>query len=203
MEIRKILRRVYHRLTSPKKTNGFGNNTIESCDVSPQALKGHSITILKGAYVSEDCSIGSYSFIGFNSLISKSTIGRFCSIASNVNIGHGEHPINQISTSGFFIDNSYEVLTAKDCIIEHDVWIGTGSTIRRGVTIGTGAIIGANSFVNKNVPPYAIVVGSPAKIIKYRFEENKIKKILDSKWWEMELEDAKRIISELENFNNV
>jgi len=199
----KFLRRIYNRYFVNKKQNRYSNNIIESDDVSFQALKGHSITILKRAYVSDDCSIGSYSFIGFNSLISKSNIGRFCSIASNVNIGHGEHPLHHISTSGFFVDDSYEILTEKECTIENDVWIGVGSTIKRGVTIGTGAVVGANSFVNKDVPPYAIVVGSPAKIIRYRFEEKKIKKILDSRWWEMELEDARKLISSLENPSNV
>lgn len=198
-----FLRKIYNKFFKRKEQNSYGNNTIESADVSFQALKGHSITILKGAYVSDDCSIGSYSFIGFNSLISKSTIGRFCSIASNVNIGHGEHPLHHISTSGFFLDDSYEILTEKECIIENDVWIGVGSTIRRGVTIGTGAVVGANSFVNKDVPPYAIVVGSPAKIIRYRFEDTKIKKILDSRWWEMELEDARKVVSTLENSRDV
>jgi len=76
----------------------------------------------------------------------------------------------------------------KECVIGNDVWIGCNSTILRGVTIGNGAVIGANSLVNKDVPPYAIVVGSPAKIIKYRFDEEIIQALLKIKWWDYPLE---------------
>lgn len=71
-------------------------------------------------------------------------------------------------------------------IIGNDVWIGVGSIIRRGVTIGNGAVIGANSFVNKDVPPYAFAVGSPARVIKYRFKKEMIEKIEESCWWQYE-----------------
>jgi len=102
------------------------------------------------------------------------------------------------------INDYHNILTSKACVIESDVWIGVGSIIRRGVTVGIGAVIGANSFVNKDVPPFAIVAGSPARIIRYRFDQNKINEILKSKWWELELEDAKEVIKKLDiNTNEV
>jgi acetyltransferase-like isoleucine patch superfamily enzyme len=153
---------------------------------------------LKGTYVCENSTIGSYSYIGSNSIISKTIIGRYNSIASNVSIGHGEHPLGSISTNAVFIDSPYEVFTKEDCVVEHDVWIGVGAIIRRGVTLGIGSVIGANSFVNKDVPPYAIVAGTPARIIKFRFDEDKIARILDSKWWEADKEEAQAIINALE-----
>lgn len=167
------------------------NNHIYSSMVDSNALIGHDITVQIGAYICRNTTIDSYSYVGFNSLISKTTIGRYNSIANNVNIGHGEHKIDAISTSSLIVDASYEELTNKPCVIQHDVWIGSGATIRRGVTLGTGCVVGANSFVNKDVPPYAVVGGVPAKILKYRFQEEKINKVLQSKWWELELEEAK------------
>jgi len=83
--------------------------------------------------------------------------------------------------------------------IKNDVWIGASSVIRRGITVGNGAVIGANSFVNHDVPSFAVVAGSPAKIIKYRFESDVIDKINNSKWWDYPLEEARKIVDSLEN----
>lgn len=176
-------------------------NKIDSDDVSPKAIKGNHITILKGSLVCENSSIGSYNYIGHNTLISKTEIGRYNSIASNINIGHGEHPLDLVSTSLLVNPVSYEELTKLDCIITHDVWIGSGATVRRGVTLGIGCVVGANAFVNKDVPPFAVVGGVPAVILKYRFPQAKIDKILASKWWEHDLEEAQLIVKELENDN--
>jgi virginiamycin A acetyltransferase len=174
------------------------NNRILSFDVSLKAIVGHDIGIMSGVYVCENSTIGSYSYIGSNSIISKTIIGRYNSIASNVSIGHGEHPLSSISTNAVFIESPYEVFTKEDCVVEHDVWIGVGAIVRRGVRLGVGSVIGANSFVNKDVPPYAIVAGTPARLIKFRFDENKIARIMDSKWWEADKEEAQAIINELE-----
>jgi virginiamycin A acetyltransferase len=157
-----------------------------------------NITIMKGAIVSKDSCIGDYSYVGYNTFITKAKIGRYCSIACNVSIGLGEHAIHNISTSSLFYEDSYNILTSKDCIIGNDVWIGVDSIIRRGIEIGNGAIIGANSFVNMNVPAFAIVAGVPAKIIKYRFSEEKITKIEKSSWWNFDINEAKVAISQLE-----
>lgn len=106
-----------------------------------------------------------------------------------------------ISTSGRpYRDkvDMYAELTKEDCRVGNDVWIGMDSIIRRGCSVGDGAVIGANSFVNKDVPDFAIVAGSPAKVIGYRFDEIKRKKIIDSDWWNKSLPEAKRIIERLE-----
>ena len=79
--------------------------------------------------------------------------------------------------------------------IGHDVWIAASSVVAQGVTIGNGAVVGANSFVNKNVPAYAIVAGSPARIIKYRFDENVIKELEKTEFWNLDVNDAKLIVS--------
>lgn len=151
-------------------------------------------TYINSPYVSIDSSIGKYVYIGHNTSITKATIGNYCSIASNVSIWMGEHELDKISTNSIFYEAQYAELTKKDCIIGNDVWIGVDAIIRRWITIGNGAVIGANSFVNVDIPPYAIVAGSPAKIIRYRFNEDEIKMIETSYWWKHDRNKAKNII---------
>jgi acetyltransferase-like isoleucine patch superfamily enzyme len=148
---------------------------------------------MKGTRIDSNTKIGNYTYIGFNCVITKSEIGRYASIADNVTIGPGEHKINKISTSGLFYENGYKEVTEKDCTIGNDVWIGVDCIILRGVKIGNGAIIGANSVVTKDIPEFAISVGNPARVIKYRFNKKKIKVIKKSNWWNYDLEKAKKI----------
>lgn len=151
------------------------------------------VKVMPGTIINGDTDIGAYGYIGYNCLISSTKIGRYVSIANNVNIGHGEHPINRISTNALFYANA-KILTELDLIIEDDVWIGTGAIILRGVKIGRGAIVGAGCVVTKDIPPYSIAVGVPAKVIKNRFDPLKISEIEKSKWWEKDINEAKNII---------
>lgn len=114
-------------------------------------------------------------------------IGRFCSIGNGVIIGHDRagHPLDWVSThpfshSGTHLNYSSRFEPAR---VGHDVWIGRDAMILEGVEVGTGAVIAARSVVTKDVPPYAIVAGSPAKIIRYRHSEEIIQGLLDSHWW--------------------
>ena len=144
-------------------------------------------------------TIGKNTFIAKNVTITKAEIGNYCSIAPNVSIGLGEHHVDRISTSSFNYQNEYEELTIKEVIIGHNIWIGTHSVILRGVKIGNGAIIGAGSIVTKDIPPYAIVTGIPAKIMRYRFNSEEIKIIEESKWWEMDKSIANIKLEELQD----
>jgi len=175
------------------------NKLYINVDVSPYSKIGENVTIGKRTFIDKFSEIGDYTYIGKNCNITKSSIGRYCSIANNVSIGQGEHNINKISTSAFFYKNPYEELTKKPCIIGNDVWIGTDAIILRGVTVGNGAVIGANAVVTKDIPAYSIVVGCPAKIIKYRFDPTSIEIIEKSRWWEFNLKEAKKILFEIEN----
>ena len=148
--------------------------------------------------IDNDTIIGDYTFIGKYTGITKSKIGRYCSIGTNVLIGPGEHKLDKFSTSACFYKNAYNELTQKDVIIGNDVWIGSYSIILRGIKIGNGAIIGAGAVVTKDVPDFAVVVGVPAKIIKYRFNEETIRKINLSKWWNYNIDEAKKITKSLE-----
>lgn len=161
----------------------------------------HNVDIMSSAILCGDNEIGEYTYIGFNSSVTKSKIGRYCSIAPNVHIGLGEHKVKRVSTNSLFYSNSFETLTEKECVIGNDVWIGTNAVIRRGVKIGDGAIIGANSFVNKDVKDFEIVAGVPAKQIGMRFSEKIINLIKETQWWKEDFEKAKIIIKELERTN--
>lgn len=124
-------------------------------------------------------------------------IGSFCSIARNVSIQEYNHRIDR-PTSYFINQNIFNDSMELDIVskgmieIGNDVWIGSHCVILSGVKIGDGAIIAANSVVNNDVPPYAIVGGVPAKVIKWRFSEEVRLELLEMKWWDWPLEDIKR-----------
>lgn len=136
-----------------------------------------------------------HSFCGYNCEISNTEIGSFCSIANGVVIGGGMHPIKWVSTSPVFYEGRDSVKAkfsihkrklVETTYIGHDVWIGQNVLIKQGVNIGTGAVIGMGSVVTKDILPYSIVAGVPAKEIKKRFDKNVIEDLMESKWWEME-----------------
>ena len=135
-----------------------------------------------------------YSFCGYDCNIVNSSIGSYCSIADNVIIGPSSHPLNWVSTSPAFYygrDSIPKNLAKLDfnpgekiTVVESDVWIGTNVLIKSGVTIGVGAVIGMGSVVTKDVLPYSIVAGVPAKQIGTRFDKGIVDRLLKSKWWE-------------------
>ena len=146
--------------------------------------------------------LGKYSYIGENSII-YGDVGRFCSIGSDVRVLIGTHPVNSfVSTHPVFFSlrkqcgitfakaqEFNEILLSPShqypgVSIGNDVWIGSNAVIIGGIKIGDGAIIAAGSLVTKEVSPYSIVGGNPARHIKYRFGENEIERLLDLKWWE-------------------
>jgi acetyltransferase-like isoleucine patch superfamily enzyme len=144
------------------------------------------------------------SYTGMNTVIMHSTIKKFCSISWGVTIGPSNHDYRKLTSHSFLYDNFYGFKEEaanifherfiNECIVGNDVWIGCNSTILRGVTIGDGAVVGANSLVNKDVPPYAIVVGNPAKIIKFRFSQDIIEESLKIKWWDFPKEIIKEYL---------
>lgn len=141
--------------------------------------------------------IGRYSSIGRKSVITDAVIGNYTVIARNVDIGLGVHPTNRLSCHSIFYKNvpwpahpewvkEIDFEETKISHIGNDVWIGAKATIMDGVTIGDGAIVAACAVVTKDVPPFAIVGGCPAKIIKYRFSPDIIERLLEVKWWNLD-----------------
>jgi len=175
------------------------DNKVFSVNTSYKALDGVRSEVREGAVIDAATSIGSYCYIGRNTCITKTQIGNYCSIANNVSIGQGEHLLNNISTNSIFYKNAFDVLTEKPCTIGHDVWIGVDVVILRGVRIGNGAVIGANSVVTKDIPAFSIAVGSPARVVKNRFNKDKSKEISNSQWWNLEPQEAEVIFNKIEN----
>jgi acetyltransferase-like isoleucine patch superfamily enzyme len=141
----------------------------------------------------ESCKVGDYTYIQKRTTVFNAEIGKFCSIASSVSIGPGIHKMDGVSTHPIFYLNNTPLLkkfsdkdlfeSSKLTIIGNDVWIGEKAIVLDGVEIGSGAIIAAGSVVTKNVAPYAIVGGVPAKVLKSRFNENEINTLLKAEWW--------------------
>lgn len=136
-------------------------------------------------------------------------IGAYCSIAEGVTIfGGGEHPTDWISTfplrAAYAQPRAYKdglPATKGKTEIGNDVWIGYNATILSGVTIGDGAIIAAEATVTKTVPPYAIVAGNPAKLLRFRFKEHQISQLLEIKWWDWSHERIIKFIDLLSSNN--
>lgn len=168
-------------------------------------------------------TVGENSYMVCESLSDQRTkIGKYCSIADGVALGTTFHPVNRLSTHPFtyFRDEEKEfgnILTPKDNVLScetslpitigNDVWIGRQAIIMDGVTIGDGAVVGAAAVVTKDVPPYAIVAGVPARIIRYRFDESTRARLLRSRWWDypdefiatkLKFDDIEQCLSELE-----
>jgi acetyltransferase-like isoleucine patch superfamily enzyme len=140
-------------------------------------------------------TIGAYSYVGRNSRIVHADIGRFCSIASETKVGMGTHTLDKLSTSPIFTEKKNGTAHSWTCVsnvnpykrvtVGNDVWIGVRVMIMGGVSIGDGAVIAAGSIVTKDIPPYSVAAGVPAKVIRYRFPQDVINRLEALKWWNL------------------
>ena len=186
------------KLLKRKEHASAGRDFFQKMTIyDPASLKGEGIEIMRGATIDASSEIGAYTYIGCFSYITKTKIGRYVSIANNVSIGQGEHDLARLSTSSIFYDNAWETLTAGECEICSDAWIGVDAVVLRGVRIGIGAVVAANAVVTKDVPDYAIVGGVPARILRYRFGEDMRARLLASRWWEKDLAEAKTFLKKM------
>ena len=164
-------------------------------------------------YYLHDVQISEYSYVAKNSNITNCTIGKFSSIGPNFCCGLGIHPINGISTAPMFYSTSKvngsslsqvnKVEESKHTTIGNDVFIGANVTVLDGVTIGDGAVIGAGAVVSKDIPPYAIAVGCPIRIVRYRMTEEQIAAMQRIQWWNWDddrLQDVERMLEDVDGF---
>lgn len=152
-----------------------------------------------------ESSMDRYSFCGYDCDIFHADIGKFTSIANSVVIGGASHPMDWIGMSPVFYKGrdsvkrkfaEFELPPVKRVSIGSDVWIGRNAIILSGVRVGDGAVVGAGSVVTKDVAPYAIVAGNPAKLIRYRFDDEMVGSLLNKRWWDFD----EREIGEMAQF---
>lgn len=165
--------------------------------LNPPSLHGckkHSTSKVCPGSELTSVSIGRYTYLGSRCFGVNAQIGSFCSIADNCRIGGASHTVDHVSTSPVFVKGKNilkknfagaEHVHTPKTVIEHDVWLGAGCQIKSGVTVHTGAVLGTGSVVTRDIPPYEIWAGVPAKKIRDRFDDDIKQRLLASKWWEL------------------
>lgn len=171
----------------------FNPNVSFFSFISSTSKLSPSAVVYRGVKI-KYASVADYTYISNNTDVENATIGKFCSIADHCRIGLANHTLDLLSTSPVFtlannaaktkwVESNVDTKSSKKVIIGNDVWIGSHALILGGVKIGDGAVIGAGAVVTKDVPPYAIVGGVPASIIRFRFSQEIIDKLLEVEWW--------------------
>jgi len=193
-KLKREIKRLSNRFLGTNYPLNSSNQFEEDVAVDRSVVLMSNIKIGRGTYLRKDIFVDDCV-----------EIGRYCSIANDVVIGPSNHPITNFSTHPISYDvNNYPDKDVKT-IIGNDVWIGTRAIIKRGVKIGNGAVIASGAVVTKDVEPYAVVAGVPAKLIKYRFDSETIQELQALEWWNLPKEslyglknlDVKEVIQEL------
>ena len=189
---------LYEPIIPSDKTTGFSLVRSERSDCT----LGENAYAVAPFYM-HNVQLGDYSYFAKNAQVANTTIGKFCSIGPNFCCGLGIHPTDGVSTHPMFYRGEKEEY--KQVTIGNDVFIGANVIVLDGVTIGDGAIIGAGAVVSKDIPPYAIAVGCPIEIKKYRMNEKQIAAMERIQWWNWEdekLKDIKVLFNEIDSFIN-
>lgn len=166
-----------------------------SCTITKSEL--HDYVFLKHHTTCELSKVGQRSSVGFYSVLRSAVIGKYCSISWFTTVGAVNHHFDTVTTHAFPVRGRFGLTDVEGSMPEvmttvgNDVWIGCNVVILPGVTIGDGAVVAAGSIVTKDVPPYAIVAGSPARVLRYRWDEKTIERVSELKWWDWEDEKIK------------
>ena len=204
------------------------NEQVEEADVPdptkihPLKTRNESVVYIKPTITRKNIEVGDFSYFDgsnfekhvthhYDFIGDKLIIGKFCQIGRNVEfvMNGANHQMNSITTYPFYIFKGWDQKPTDekdlpykgDTVVGNDVWIGQNVTILPGIHIGDGAIIGANSVVSKNVPPYSVVAGNPIKLIRKRFDDELIGLLLTFKWWNKPIEEIQEILPLLANSN--
>ncbi len=164
---------------------------------------GKHVEINRNSMIRSSC-FGDYSYGGMQMTAIQTKVGKYSSISWNVSLGGANHDYERVTTHAFLYNPNFGMLDGRkavydrfdeDCEIGNDVWIGAGAQILRGVKVCDGAVIGANAVVTKDVAPYAVVAGVPAKEISKRFSDEVIERLLKIRWWDLPSEMIKENLS--------
>lgn len=173
----------------------FPGRAIYSSLIAPSAQLGQGVRVAPGVQLGPGVAIGDYSYVNDGTVVGSGTIGRFCSLGYYCGIGMHEHPLDFLSTSPLLYGgrNIFRAEPIWDDFprppsIGSDVWLGSNVTILQGVTVGHGAVIAAGAVVTKDVPPFAIAGGVPARVIRFRFPPEIVRDLLELRWWELPTE---------------
>ncbi len=186
---------IFVRYKKRKLRNKYRDKSLvieDYASISGNSKVGHHV-YLGDRVKLYNSDIGDHSYVNFDTVINNTTIGKFCSISSFVKFGLGFHPTHLVSTHPAFYSNNHPFKTFVNdvsfvknerIVVGNDVWIGESVTIMGGVQIGDGAIVATGAVVTKDVEPYTVVGGVPARHIKYRIDKNLINEIRATKWWD-------------------
>jgi virginiamycin A acetyltransferase len=205
--LQKILVRIFPELYQLKSPE-YDFTKLRSWE--SQVIRGKHVDISTVSCL-QQVEIGDYSYINDNAVVSHASIGKFCSIGPNFFCGWGSHPTNGISTSPVFYSETHIPTFCKESKMEehalitigNDVFIGANVTVLEGVSIGNGAVIGAGTVVSKDIPAYAVAVGSPVRVIRYRFSVSQIEALEQIQWWnftEEKLKDIEEMFFDIDAF---
>lgn len=215
--IRRIINKIAYRLVPNLRL-------LDDCEESIRAILPIKDNLkLEGEHIRINCpaqlrnvTIGNYSYLSQNANVYGTSIGRFCSIGPNFICGAGLHPLDGLSTAPMFYsaENLSNGITVcdKTKFIEHskvhignDVFIGANVFVKDGVKIGDGAVIGAGAIVVSDIPDYAVAVGVPAKVIKYRFSEEQVQELKRIQWWDFpdsKMQEVEKYFYDVNGFIN-
>jgi len=170
-----------------------------------RVIKRSRPAAVRNSVVSRTCKIepgsqvvssefGQHSYCGYDCVLLNTSVGSFCSISDNVVVGGSNHPVHFVSTSPVFLSHrdsvkakfsKFKYLDLPRTMIGNDVWLGHSARVRAGVEIGHGAVVAMGSVVTKDVPPYSVVGGNPARVLRMRFSEEIIEGLLATEWWSL------------------
>lgn len=202
--IRSVLVPAYASKLLEQRLNEKGHEIFIDHNYVVNDTKFEKYNRLTGPGIISGSELGAFTYLQSYTNIACASIGRFCSVGPYTSIANGEHPTNLMSTHPVFFSEIYfwpRYKFVKEKIFEqhrkvvigHDVWIGANCYIKDGISIGTGSIVAAGSIVTKDVPPYSIIGGVPAKIIRARFSEKVIELLLRSEWWFLEIGQLEKL----------
>ncbi|WP_417228370.1 CatB-related O-acetyltransferase [Amphritea sp.] len=206
-----MLFKLYEKFLSKIKWFFVANVSVSlSSEVSTSSKLGRYVKVMAKASV-YDSKIDDFSYIA-GGKVNRSTIGKFSAVGSGALVGGlGMHPTNFLSIHPAFYSTKNQCginfageeffSEYKETTIGNDVWIGANAIILDGVNVGDGAIVGAGAVVTKDVPPYAVVTGVPARILRYRFTEEKARLLIGSLWWDLSDELLKEVAAEMRSDN--